>query len=99
MNQRLRGVIAVQHSKLKYVYQAVHMIFNGDFEEGGEWGAGEKRESKLVFIGKNLNHEELRAGFKACLATPELASKKRKALRFGEAQGDSFLASCERSRP
>lgn len=31
-------------------------------------GAGEKRVNKLVFIGKNLNRQELEDGFKACLA-------------------------------
>ena len=34
---------------MKFVYQAVHMIFNGDFDD--EWEEGEKRNNKLVFIG------------------------------------------------
>ena len=40
------------------------------------------RESKFVFIGKNLNHEELKAGFEACILTPELEARKTKDLRF-----------------
>ena len=55
-------------------------IFNGDFEES--WSEGEKRESKLVFIGKNLDHDGLKKGFKACLATPELLEKQKQSLRF-----------------
>ena len=35
------------------------MIFNGDYQDEC-WAPGEKRESKLVFIGKNLDHDELR---------------------------------------
>jgi G3E family GTPase len=83
---RTKGVIAIAHSEQKFVYQAVHMIFNGVFEEE-EWGAEEPRESKLVFIGKNLDKEALKAGFAACLATPEFLEKKLAALRF--ALGDS----------
>ena len=56
------------------------MTFNGDF--GDEWGPKELRESKLVFIGKNLDKEALKAGFAACLMTPEMIEKKRGMLRF-----------------
>merc|ERR1719152_380880 len=56
------------------------MIFNGNFTDA--WEADETRESKLVFIGKNLNHAELRAEFDACLATDEVLAKKCKMLRF-----------------
>ena len=67
------------------LYQAVHMIFNGDFDES--WTEGETRQSKLVFIGKNLDHAELKAAFAACAVTDELRTKKLKNLRFGV--GDS----------
>lgn len=36
---------------------------------GRPWQAGEKRVNKLVFIGKNLDREELTAAFKACLVS------------------------------
>merc|ERR1712146_85669 len=74
---RMKGVLAIADAEKKFVYQAVHMIFNGDFDE--EWAADEVRESKLVFIGKNLDHEKLKADFAACAATPELKEKKAKA--------------------
>jgi hypothetical protein len=41
--------------------------------------AGEKRESKLVFIGKNLDHAGLKKSFAECKFMPE---KKQKSLRF-----------------
>merc|ERR1719401_618784 len=76
----MKGVLAVAHAKERFVYQAVHMIFNCAFDD--PWAADELRENKLVFIGKNLDRDELTAGFQACLATPENIEKKRRALRF-----------------
>merc|ERR1712113_270110 len=40
------------------------------------------RESKLVFIGKNLDGAALASSFNDCLATPEKIAKKIEALRF-----------------
>merc|ERR1719379_2805322 len=82
---RMKGVINIANSKRKFVYQGVHMIFNGDFEE--PWEPDEERDSKLVFIGKNLDEDLLRKGFKSCLMTPELEEAKKKQLTF--AVGDS----------
>merc|ERR1712118_103542 len=79
---RMKGVLAIAHAQQKFVYQAVHMIFNGNFDEEETWKEGEARESKLVFIGKNLDKEALKSGFEKCAVTPELEEKKRKALRF-----------------
>ena len=67
---RMKGVLAIAHARQKFVYQAVHMIFNGNFEDSEVWGPDEERESKLVFIGKNLDKEALKVGFAACVATP-----------------------------
>jgi len=78
---RMKGVLAIAHANEKFVYQAVHMIFNGDFMEA--WEPDEKRESKLVFIGKNLDRAELQAKFESCQLTPESVEKKKAALRFG----------------
>jgi len=58
---------------LEFVYQAVHMIFDGVFE--GEWGPSEERGNKLVFIGKNLDKAALQRGFEACLDTPANRAK------------------------
>jgi len=78
---RMKGVISIADVNEKFVYQAVHMIFNGHFDDEC-WKEGEKRQSKLVFIGKNLNHEELKSGFEACKSDPELRDRQIKALRF-----------------
>jgi len=77
---RMKGVLNIRHAEERFVYHAVHMIFNGEFTE--PWEEGEPRESKLVFIGKNLDAAALRASFAQCLATPANLEKQLKALRF-----------------
>merc|ERR1711904_272827 len=63
---RSKGVLAIKGMKQKFVFQAIHMLFANSME--GEWEAGEQRRCKMIFIGKNLNREELTSGFMACLA-------------------------------
>jgi hypothetical protein len=79
---RMKGVIAVALAEEKYVYQAVHMIFQGNFDYEEKWAPDEKRVSKLVFIGKDLDKEGLKKGFASCVLTPEMAEAKRAKLRF-----------------
>jgi G3E family GTPase len=76
---RMKGVLSIQGEAQKYQYHAVHMLFNGVFAD--PWGE-EPRSCKLTFIGKNLDHDELRNGFYACMATEENRQKRLKALRF-----------------
>ena len=71
---------SIHTAEKRFVYHAVHMVFNGDFME--PWAEGEKKMSKLVFIGKNLDAAALRARFDACLATPANLERKLKSLRF-----------------
>jgi len=78
---RMKGVLSIQGESQKYQYHAVHMLFNGTFAE--EWAPDEQRRCKLTFIGKNLDHEELRNNFYACMATEENKEKRIKLLRFG----------------
>ncbi|KAL0447708.1 UNVERIFIED_CONTAM: P-loop guanosine triphosphatase YjiA [Sesamum latifolium] len=62
---RMKGILSVSDSEQRYVFQAVHSIFDGC--PGKEWGPDEKRINKLVFIGRNLDETALRKGFKGCL--------------------------------
>ena len=48
----------------KFLFQGVHMLFNGDFYE--PWG-DTPRVNRLVFIGKNLNRAQLEDDFDACI--------------------------------
>merc|ERR1711948_116585 len=63
---RSKGVLAVKGMKEKFVFQAIHMLFANS--QQGAWAADEERRCKMVFIGKNLNREELTEGFRKCLA-------------------------------
>lgn len=63
---RYKGIISVQGKGERYVFQGVHMLFNGTFTT--PWRADEERVSKFVFIGRNIDHEMLKTGFEACAA-------------------------------
>ncbi len=65
---RLKGIIAFEGDADRYVVQGVHMIIEGDHQRA--WKDGEKRESRLVFIGRELDREKLERTFKACEAKP-----------------------------
>lgn len=69
---RYKGVIAVRGSNRKFVFQGVHMIFSGDFSDEVDFKEGESRESRFVFIGRNINKHELIIGFENCISEDEL---------------------------
>jgi G3E family GTPase len=72
---RYKGVLAVKGMDQKFVFQGVHMLFGGDFShEIGLWKDGDDRECRFVFIGRDLDHQELEAGLLEC---------KAEELRFG----------------
>jgi len=58
---RCKGVVAFEGSDEKYVFHGVHeQVSFGAAEDG--WAPGAKRVCKMVFIGKNLDKDELRKG-------------------------------------
>lgn len=63
---RMKGIIALKGDDERYVLQGIHMIIEGDHQRA--WRDDEARMSKLVFIGRNLDADELRAGFDSCRA-------------------------------
>ena len=63
---RLKGIIALRDDPQRYVVQGVHMIIEGNHQRA--WKDGEKRESRLVFIGRKLDEAMLKDGFHACRA-------------------------------
>jgi G3E family GTPase len=62
---RSKGVLNIRNSPRRFVFQAVHMV--ADSAPGNPWKDGEKKTSKLVFIGRNLDKDALKTGFEACL--------------------------------
>ena len=63
---RAKGIIDVKGEDRRLVFQAVHMILEGDFQRA--WTEKDKRYSRMVFIGRDLDEAELRAGFEATAA-------------------------------
>lgn len=63
---RLKGIIAFKGDPQRYVVQGVHMILEGNHQR--DWKEGEKRESRLVFIGRELKEDLLRQEFEVCQA-------------------------------
>jgi len=67
---RYKGVLSVKGMEEKFVFQGVHMLLSGTFIKGSRWKDKEKRCSKFVFIGLDLNHEQLKEIFESCKAQP-----------------------------
>ncbi|MGV0743761.1 CobW family GTP-binding protein [Mycolicibacterium sp. XJ870] len=62
---RSKGILALAEQSRQYVFQGVHMLFDGT--EGRPWRDEESRTNRLVFIGRNLDRDELESGFRSCL--------------------------------
>ncbi len=63
---RMKGIIAFKNDPDRYVIQGVHMITEGDHQRA--WKDGERHESRLVFIGRELDEAKLKRSFEACQA-------------------------------
>ena len=61
---RMKGFISLAGEKERFVFQGVHMLFDGQPEK--PWGDSVRR-NQLVFIGRNLDEPAMRQGFEACL--------------------------------
>lgn len=62
---RMKGILSFAGEDTRYVFQGVHMLFDGRADE--PWG-DRARTSDLVFIGRNLDRATLTEGFLRCLA-------------------------------
>jgi G3E family GTPase len=63
---RSKGILSFRGDDDRYVFQGVHMMLEGDHQRA--WKDGEKRESRLVFIGRELPEQAIRDGFERCIA-------------------------------
>jgi G3E family GTPase len=63
---RSKGILAFKDDPDRFVFQGVHMILDGDHQRA--WKDGETRESRLVFIGRNMPEDKIRTGFEGCVA-------------------------------
>jgi len=63
---RAKGIVALEGAERRFVFQAVHMTVDSGLDR--HWNEGEARESRLVFIGRGMDTEELRGELGHCLA-------------------------------
>ena len=62
---RSKGILSFKDDPDRFVFQGVHMILDGDHQR--PWKDDETRESRLVFIGRQLPEEKIRSGFESCI--------------------------------
>jgi G3E family GTPase len=63
---RMKGIIAMANDDERFVIQGVHMLIEGNHQR--PWKPDEKRETRLVFIGRGLPKGVIKQGFAACRA-------------------------------
>jgi G3E family GTPase len=63
---RSKGILHIQGEPKRVVFQGVQMMFEAVPERF--WHPDEKRQSRMVFIGKELDETKIRAGFESCLS-------------------------------
>ena len=62
---RYKGVLFMKGSDKKVVFQGVHQLMGSDL--GPKWAPGEKKTTKMVFIGLDLPSDVFRQGLEQCL--------------------------------
>lgn len=71
---RTKGILAfADQGDTKFVFQGVHEQINFGPTDN-PWKEGEERSSKLVFIGKDLDYEDLKKNIHQCCVDPENSS-------------------------
>ena len=63
---RSKGILNFKDDPERFVFQGVHMILDGDHQR--PWKDGEKRDSRMVFIGRELPEDKIRKGFESTVA-------------------------------
>ena len=63
---RYKGVLYMKGTDKRVIFQGVHQLMGSDL--GPKWMPGEKKASKMVFIGIDLPKEILLQGMEGCLA-------------------------------
>ncbi len=62
---RMKGILNIASEDNRFVFQGVHMLFDGKPDR--PWKPNETRKNELVFIGRNLDETALKEDFRACL--------------------------------
>ncbi|MEL6322480.1 MAG: GTP-binding protein, partial [Cyanobacteria bacterium J06626_14] len=62
---RMKGILNIAGEDNRFVFQGVHMLFDG--RQDRPWKPDEPRKNELVFIGRNLEQMNLAERFRNCL--------------------------------
>jgi len=63
---RYKGVLYMKGTDRKVIFQGVHQLMGSDL--GPKWAPGEKKNTKMVFIGLELPKDVFQQGLEQCLA-------------------------------
>ncbi len=63
---RYKGILYIKGAPVRYLLQGVHMILGTN--PGKPWSSKEKKQNKIVFIGRKLPQEIFQQGLTQCLA-------------------------------
>ena len=63
---RCKGILSFKNEPKRFVFQGVHMILDGDLQR--DWKPDELRQSKMVFIGRNLDRAMIEKAVEATRA-------------------------------
>ncbi|HEX7385546.1 MAG TPA: GTP-binding protein [Burkholderiaceae bacterium] len=63
---RYKGVLNMKGTDRRVIFQGVHQLMGSDL--GTKWAPGEKKQSKMVFIGIDLPRDVFLQGLEGCLA-------------------------------
>ena len=69
---RYKGVLNIEGQDNRMIFQGVHMLMGGS--PGKRWLPDDKRESKMVFIGRNLPKRIFVEGLAYCVADAKLTA-------------------------
>jgi len=62
---RIKGILDIPDMDNRMIIQSVYKSYR--IEEGSLWGENEKRESKIVFIGRDVEKSSIERVFNQCL--------------------------------
>ena len=62
---RMKGILNIAGEDERFVFQGVHMLFDGQPDR--PWGDDEERRNRMVFIGRDLDRDEIERRFARCV--------------------------------
>jgi G3E family GTPase len=69
---RMKGILNLEGESRQFYFHSVHMILEG--YPGKRWEKDQTRQSKIVFIGRNLDSKRIASEFASCIYQEEQTS-------------------------